>query len=267
MSLLKNLSLGGVGRILFVVLGLLVVGGLLLAACNGSAGGLNALRSVARSGGIPTPTAGAPAAQPPPPATAAQAPAPAQPAGAQAAAPAPAPAPAQPVAVVPTVQPVIITEAGEVRVQTDGQAVARQVAPVQPQDGISPAPVVDAVPAQSDPNLVCDQRINHTVAPGDNLFRLAVRYRTSTLSIARMNGISNVRKLSVGRSLAIQTCDRTAGPVSGGGGGGGGRRYVVRAGDNLFRIGIRFGTTAEHIRATNGLPGYNISPGQVLVIP
>jgi LysM repeat protein len=270
MSLLNNFSLKGLGKIAFMVIGLVVIVGLLLAACS-SSGGLSALRSVGRSGGIPTSTPGAiPPAAPAPAAQAAPAqPAPAQPAAPAPAAPAPAqPAPAQPAAAVPTVQPVIVSEAGEIRVQTDGSGQARQVAPA-PQDGISPAPVIDAAPANADPNLVCDQRINHTVAPGDNIFRLAVRYRTTTASIARLNGISNVRKLSVGRGLAIQTCDRAGGLVSGGGGGGtgAGRRYVVRAGDNLFRIGVRFGTTAEHIRAANGLSGYNIAPGQVLVIP
>jgi LysM repeat protein len=266
MSLLNNFNLKGFGKIAFTVIGLVVIVGLLLAACSSSSGGLNALRSVGRSGGIPTSTPGAAIVPPAPaPAAAAQAAAP-QPAQPQPAAP--APAPAQPAAVVPTVQPVIVSETGEIRVQTDAPGAAVQAVP-NSQGGISPAQVVDAAPANADPNLVCDQRINHTVAPGENVFRLAVRYRTTTASIARLNGISNVRKLSVGRGLAIQTCDRSGGPVSGGnvGGGGGGRRYVVRAGDNLFRIGVRFGTTAEHIRAANSLAGYNIAPGQVLVIP
>jgi len=43
--------------------------------------------------------------------------------------------------------------------------------------------------------------------------------------------------------------------------------YVVQAGDTLGTIAARFGTTAEAIRAANGLSGDLINVGQVLTIP
>lgn len=43
--------------------------------------------------------------------------------------------------------------------------------------------------------------------------------------------------------------------------------YVVRAGDTLYSIARRYGTTVEAIMAANRLTNYNISIGQQLVIP
>lgn len=45
------------------------------------------------------------------------------------------------------------------------------------------------------------------------------------------------------------------------------RTYVVQQGDTLNGIALQFGTTAQAIRAANGLTSNNINPGQVLVIP
>lgn len=45
------------------------------------------------------------------------------------------------------------------------------------------------------------------------------------------------------------------------------RTYVVQQGDTLNGIALEFGTTAQAIRAANGLTSDNINPGQVLVIP
>jgi N-acetylmuramoyl-L-alanine amidase len=44
-------------------------------------------------------------------------------------------------------------------------------------------------------------------------------------------------------------------------------RYTVVAGDTLWRLAQRFGTTVEAIMALNGLPNSNLSIGQVLRIP
>ncbi len=47
----------------------------------------------------------------------------------------------------------------------------------------------------------------------------------------------------------------------------GGTTYVVQAGDTLFSIAVRFGTTVEAIRQANNLTGDTIYVGQTLVIP
>ena len=49
---------------------------------------------------------------------------------------------------------------------------------------------------------------------------------------------------------------------------GGGRTHVVRPGENLYRIALRYGTTAQAIAAANNLPNIHlIYVGQVLRIP
>jgi LysM repeat protein len=45
------------------------------------------------------------------------------------------------------------------------------------------------------------------------------------------------------------------------------RTYVVVAGDNLFNIAQRFGTTVHAIKSANQLTYDTIYPGQVLIIP
>jgi hypothetical protein len=62
-------------------------------------------------------------------------------------------------------------------------------------------------------------------------------------------------------------------PSSGGGTSSGGDstsgtvQYTVVAGDTLYSIAARFGTTVNEIMVVNGLTDHIIYPGQVLIIP
>lgn len=56
-------------------------------------------------------------------------------------------------------------------------------------------------------------------------------------------------------------------PPSSGGGTPGTIQYTVVAGDTLYSIAARFGTTVKDIMAVNGLTSHIIYPGQVLLIP
>lgn len=107
--------------------------------------------------------------------------------------------------------------------------------------------------------VACNRRIVHVVRAGENLFRIALRYNTTSTAIQRLNGITDVRALRVGQRLTIITCR--------GGSSGGYGTYVVQPGDNLFRIALRFGTSVAALRSANGLRSNIISVGQVLRIP
>lgn len=56
-------------------------------------------------------------------------------------------------------------------------------------------------------------------------------------------------------------------PVPTSQGAGSGSSHTVAPGENLFRIGLKYGTTAQAIKNANGLSGDSIQAGQTLVIP
>lgn len=45
------------------------------------------------------------------------------------------------------------------------------------------------------------------------------------------------------------------------------KRHKVRTGENLYRIGLKYGLTAEELRLANKLANYDIKAGQRLTIP
>ncbi|MBN1657750.1 MAG: LysM peptidoglycan-binding domain-containing protein [Anaerolineae bacterium] len=100
----------------------------------------------------------------------------------------------------------------------------------------------------------------YVVQPGDNLSSIAVRYGTTVQAIMRANGLGNPNFIYVGQRLTL--------PGSSGGGGGGGGVHVVQAGETLYSIARRYGTTASAIASANGLRNMNyIYAGQRLTIP
>lgn len=101
----------------------------------------------------------------------------------------------------------------------------------------------------------------HTVAAGENLYRIGLRYGLSWQEIARFNGI-NPHRIYVGQVL------RLPGGDTGGGVPPTDTTYVVQRGDNLYRIGLRFGVSWVQIAEANGLGNPNqIYVGQTLKIP
>jgi len=97
------------------------------------------------------------------------------------------------------------------------------------------------------------------VRPGDNLFRIALRFGTTVQAIVQANGIVNPQLIFVGQVLWIP---------SGGGGPTDSTIYIVQRGDTLYSIARRFGTTYQVLAAVNGLRyPYLIYVGQRLVIP
>jgi LysM repeat protein len=100
----------------------------------------------------------------------------------------------------------------------------------------------------------------HVVQPGENLFRIALRYGTTVDAIASANGLTNTGHIYVGQRLTIPT---SGSPTAASGG-----VHVVQRGENLFRIALRYGTTVQTLAAANGIVNTNhIYVGQRLVIP
>ena len=186
---------------------------------------------------------GAPAAQP-----AAQ---PAQPG----ATPVP-PTPVPPPPATPTAAPVNITAVPPIEVPTAAAPNPPQPIPSDPNGSVD-------IPDTEYSSAPCNSRVTHIVKAGENLFRIALRYRTTAAAVARMNNITNVRKVSVGRRLQIVVCGRgySSTRISRGG------SYVVQPGDTIFRIALRYGVNTQYLCRVNGLYSNLIVPGQTLIIP
>jgi LysM repeat protein len=103
----------------------------------------------------------------------------------------------------------------------------------------------------------------HTVQAGENLYRISLRYGVSMDAIAQANGLANTSIVYVGQQLTIPSATgQPAEPAPGG------STYVVQAGDNLFRIALRYGMSHVDLAQYNGIAyPYNVYVGQVIQIP
>jgi len=110
--------------------------------------------------------------------------------------------------------------------------------------------------------------VTHVVQPGENLFRIALRYNTTVEAIAQENGIANARQIYVGQELTIPAGSAPAQPSQPAQPSPGGTTYVVQPGDNLFRIALRYNMSHLRLAEYNGIANpSNIYVGQVIRIP
>ncbi len=103
----------------------------------------------------------------------------------------------------------------------------------------------------------------HTVVAGDSFESIANKY-----------GIT-LRELINANPQLLKTSDQLTIPSGNGNGSGSGgdgsstpRTYTIKAGDTLYAIAIKFGTTVAAIASANNITNPNqISAGQILIIP
>ncbi|RMG93439.1 MAG: LysM peptidoglycan-binding domain-containing protein [Chloroflexi bacterium] len=112
-----------------------------------------------------------------------------------------------------------------------------------------------------------EQPQTHTVAAGENLYRIGLKYGVSWVTLAEFNNLADPNKLSVGQVIKIPgptdttTIEPTPSPLTE-------TTYTVKPGDNLFRIGLAYGISWVQIAEANGIINPNqIEAGQVLKIP
>jgi LysM repeat protein len=109
----------------------------------------------------------------------------------------------------------------------------------------------------------------HTVAPGENLYRIGLLYGMSWVTLAQYNGLPNANYIYVGQVLRIPGGSGTGGPATPAPQPPPGFIYhTVKAGENLYRIGLAYGMSWIPIAEANGIVNPNqIYAGQVLKIP
>jgi LysM repeat protein len=107
----------------------------------------------------------------------------------------------------------------------------------------------------------------HVVQPGENLYRIALRYGTTIMALANANGISDPTQIRVGQTLVIPGGTGTP-AVSPSSPPSAGQTHTVRPGETLSAIARRYGVSVWVLARANNLANPSlIVPGQVLVIP
>ncbi len=108
--------------------------------------------------------------------------------------------------------------------------------------------------------------VRHVVQPGENLFRIAMRYNTSVQAISRVNAITNPALIYVGQSLVIPS-DGTGVPDMPPPTGGD-IVHVVQSGENLFRIALRYNYDYYYLARYNNITNPSlVYVGQRILIP
>lgn len=101
----------------------------------------------------------------------------------------------------------------------------------------------------------------YTVEAGDSLYEIAKKYDTTADLIKEYNGLES-NDLSIGQELRIpcyiEDNDNSDLPEY--------INYTVEAGDNLYDIAERFGTTVDKIKKDNDLKSNTLTVGTVLII-
>jgi len=122
----------------------------------------------------------------------------------------------------------------------------------------------------------------HTVQSGDTLYRIAVKYQITVTQLREANPQVAGDIIQPGDVLKIPGCSPTSGGNIGTGAvqpttapsipatalPSGSQTYVVKRGDTLYTIGLKFGVTSDAIQKANNIANPNrINPGQELIIP
>lgn len=126
-----------------------------------------------------------------------------------------------------------------------------------------PATAVPTVPAPAPTTPSTTGEVTYVVQRGDTLYSIARRYGTTVEAIATRNGIANPSLIRAGQTLIIPVSGTSPAPPS-----SGGTTYVVRPGDNLFRIALRYSMSYVDLARYNGISDPSrIYVGQVIRIP
>ncbi|MBN1136905.1 MAG: LysM peptidoglycan-binding domain-containing protein [Anaerolineae bacterium] len=109
----------------------------------------------------------------------------------------------------------------------------------------------------------------HVVAPGENLYRIALRYDVPLDTLAAYNHIVAPDRIFVGMEIRVPSGTGQAAVVASEGVVAvGGSVHAVAPGENLFRISLQYGLPLASVAAYNGIPApYTIHVGQQIRIP
>jgi LysM repeat protein len=159
----------------------------------------------------------------------------------------------------------------EAPVQVADDAPARPAPPPPPPD----EPEIELEDVEGEAGAT-DENV-HVVQPGENLFRIALRYDTSVGALRELNGLSG-SDLAVGQRLRVSggaagapavavepwAIDRTTIPAD--------LVHFVRPGETLYDLALRYGTTVGELTRIARAAGQRLTaapllPGQMIRLP
>lgn len=101
----------------------------------------------------------------------------------------------------------------------------------------------------------------YVIRPGDNFYRLAIRFNTTIPAIISANPMVNPNALRIGQTICIPrqpiypSCPE-------------GNYYTIRSGDNLYDIAVKYNVSLDDLLEANpGINPYMLMVGQVICIP
>jgi len=122
-----------------------------------------------------------------------------------------------------------------------------------------------------------DGPLTHVVQPGENLFRIGLRYGVTAQQIASANRLANVAQIYAGQRLVIPAAGVAAAPAYTLPTATGPTTttttaaqtyHVVSSGETLYRIALRYGVNVQALATANHLSSASsVYVGQRLVIP
>ena len=116
------------------------------------------------------------------------------------------------------------------------------------------------IPTQAPGPGPCPGGFLYTIRAGDTFFSLAARFNVTVQQLAAANPGVDPNRLMIGQQICIPTAPPVGCP--------GGTLYTIRAGDTLFALAQRFGTTVAAILVANpGLDPNNLQVGRMICIP
>ncbi len=110
----------------------------------------------------------------------------------------------------------------------------------------------------------------HKVKSGDTFESVAIKYGVTVRELVSANPqlLKSGETLTIPVAVAIPTESGTGSGSTSGGETPSQRTHIIKAGDTLYAIAIRYGTTVAAIATTNNISNpNNISVGKVLIIP
>ncbi len=122
------------------------------------------------------------------------------------------------------------------------------------------------IPTANAPTVPAEAGATHVVQAGENLYRIALQYGTTSQALAELNGIYNPDHVVVGQTLVIPGSPTT--PAVAYQPEHAASTHVVQRGETLTAIANQYGIALWTLIQVNNIASPSlIMPGQTLVIP